>query len=143
MFWEEHTQRKTPKAMENQPLQQNEDILTAPAGHPLRALGYSPHKSFLYLYLLGSTLRKVYIRTTGQRQARAKSGLMILNIPQSAWNEGVWKPGRQERQKAASLHQKHHHESWNSRTNSHKRGNFMEPYLFHKSQLMNQWGNED
>ena len=65
-----HTHKKT-QTVENQPPQQNEDILTAPAGHPLRALGYSPDKSFLCLYLLGSTLGKVYIRRTGQRQARA------------------------------------------------------------------------
>ena len=137
-----HTHTQNPKTVENQPPQQNEDILTPPAGYPLRALGYSPNKSFLYLYLLCSTLGSLHQRN------RSETGQDLVRLNDSEYPTECleWRgpePGGQECQRAeASLHQKHHHGSLNSRTNFHKRGNFMEPCLFHRSQLMNQWGNE-
>lgn len=142
MFWEEHTHTQKPRTVENQPPQQNEDILTAPAGHPLRALGYSP-RQILPLSLSSGlyTTKSLHQRN----RSETGQGLVRLHDPEYSTErlEGRGPvPEGQECQRAeASLHQKHHHESLTSRTNSHKRGT--EPYLFHRSQLVNQWRNED
>lgn len=145
MFWEEHTHTHT------KPQNCGKPASTAKWRHIDSPYWVPPESSWvLPQQILPLSLSSVlYTRKSLHQKNRSETGqgLVRLNDPEYPTECLEWRgpePGGQECQRAeASLHQKHHHGSLNSRTNSHKRGDFMEPCLFHRSQLMTQWRNED
>ena len=144
MFWEEHTHTHTQKNPNC-----GKPASTAKWRHTDCPCWAPPESSWvLPRQILPLSLSSgLYTRKSLHQKNRSETGqgLVRLHDPEYSTERLEWRgpvPEGQECQRAeASLDQKHHHESLTSRTNSHKRG--MEPYLFHRSQLVNQWRNED